>query len=436
MVKTNNHQEKEEKLDNYTEYQAISESSKCLMCDDAPCQDGCPANVRVADFLRKIRTGDFIGAAKIIREDNVFGASCARICPSERLCQLHCSNKKQDEPVDIPGLQKFASDYQIKMGLKADKSFSDNGKNVAVIGAGPGGLAAAFEFKKLGYKVTVYEAADFAGGLLKSGIPSYKLDRDIVNCEINFITDYGVDIVFNHRIKNIEELKKSFDAVYISIGMEKEIELDIPGSQLNGVYYALDFLKRKYIKNDVTLGRRVAVIGGGDVAMDCARTAVRMLNVQDVYIIYRRSFKEMPAQDAEIDLAQREGVMFQNLLAPAAIEGKGKVEKLICYQVELGEPDDSGRRKPIIMKDTAVEFNVDNVIFAIGQKADKDFYERNAGLNLTGKGLIEVNPETYETSIPYVYAGGDITGTQTAVESIGNAKKAVRAIHEKLARGN
>jgi glutamate synthase (NADPH/NADH) small chain len=436
MAETNLDQGFEEKLDGYTEYQAIVESSRCLMCDDAPCQDGCPANVRVADFLRRIRTGDFLGAAKIIREDNVFGASCARICPSERLCQLHCSNKKKEVPVDIPGLQKFVCDYQQKMGLQVLDKPVENGKKIAVIGAGPGGLAAAFEFRKLGYNVTVYEAEDIAGGLLRTGIPTYRLNRDTLNCEIDFIIDYGVNIVFNKRIESIEELKQCHDAIYISIGMEKEIEVNIPGNDLSGVYYALDFLKKKYIEGNVSVGKRIAVIGGGDVAMDCARTAIRLPGVQDVFVIYRRSAKEMPAQDAEIDLAQREGVMFQNLLAPAAIEGKGKVEKLICQQVELGDPDESGRRKPIVQKDTSVEFYVDNIIFAIGQRADKDFYEKNPELSPDERSRIKINPDTYETSIPDVYAGGDVVGGSTAVESIGNAKVAVHAIHDKLSRGN
>lgn len=436
MLEAKNNLTFEEILDVYTESQAIIESSRCLMCDDAPCHEGCPAGVRVADFLRKIRTGDFIGAAKIIREDNVFGATCARICPSDKLCQLNCSNTKIDKPVDIPGLQKFVCDYQKKMGLTVPEQTSISAKKIAVIGAGPGGLAAAFELRKMGYKVTIFEASNYAGGLLRSGIPSYRLPRDTVQSEIEFILAYGVEIIFNHRIDNVSQIKKDFDAVYISIGLEKEKEVNIPGNDLPGVHYALDFLKKKYIKEDIKLGKKVAVIGGGDVAMDCARTAIRLPGVKDVFIIYRRSTKEMPAQEAEIDAAENEGIIFQHLLTPSSIGGVEKVEKLICHQVELAEPDESGRRKPVVLENTRVEFFVDNVIFAIGQELETTFLLNNPEIKTTRKGLIEVDPATLETSLPGIFAGGDMIGGMTAVEAIGNAKIAVKSIHEMLLRGN
>lgn len=426
----------EERLVEYTEKQAISESARCLMCDDAPCIEGCPANVRVSDFLRKIRTGDFLGAAKIIREDNVFGATCARICPTDRLCQEKCSNTKIDTPVDIPGLQRFVCDYQQKTGHKNLEKPVELSYKIAIIGAGPGGLAAAFEFRKLGYQVTIFEATKQAGGMLLSGIPSYRLSRDVINNEINFIVDYGVNIIFNHPIEDLKTLKKDYNAVYISIGLQKEKQVQLPGDDLPGVYYALDFLKRKYIDDNIQLGKSVAVIGGGDVAMDCARTAIRLPEVEDVYIVYRRSAKEMPAQALEIEEAQKEGIIFQNLLVPAAIEGKNKVEKLICKQVKLGEPDKSGRRKPITIENSRVEFTVSNVIFAIGQEPDTDFFENNPDLALNSHNLLDINPDTGETSIPGIYAGGDISGSTTAIESIGAAKKAVSSIHKHLSKGN
>lgn len=436
MVETNVTQSFEEKQEGYTKHQAIAESARCLMCDDAPCMDGCPANVKVADFLRRIRSGDFIGAAKIIREDNVFGATCARICPSERLCQANCTNEKLDKPVDIPGLQKFACDYQMKAGLKFDSKFPQLDKKVAIVGAGPGGLAAAFELRKIGYQVTVFESEKYSGGMLRAGIPSYRLGRDTVDSEINFILESGVNIQFNKNIGSVEDLKKDFDAVYVSVGLNDEKSLNIPGKELAGVYHALDFLNKKFIRDDIKLGKRVAVLGGGDVAMDCARTAVRLPGVQDVYIVYRRSAKEMPAQDIEVELAQKEGVMFQNLLQPASIEGSGKVEKLVCNQVNLGDPDESGRRRPIVNKDTKVEFAVDNVIFAIGQDIDNDFKSSNPSIELDNKGLIKINSETYETTMPGVFAGGDVTGGTTAVESVGFAKKAVKSIDQYLSRRN
>lgn len=426
----------DEVVDKYTEHLAMTESSRCLMCDDAPCQIGCPANVRVAEFLRKIRTGDFIGAAKIIREDNVFGATCARICPADRLCQEKCSNTKINKPIDIPGLQRFVCDYQQKLGLKVSEKPQELSKKIAVIGAGPGGLAAGFELRKLGYKVTIFEANDYSGGLLKSVIPPYRLPKEIIQAEIDFIIDYGVEIIFNHRIENVNELKKNYDAIYISIGLEKEMPLNLLGNDLPGVFYAIDFLKKNFLKNNLKLGKRVAVIGGGDVAIDCARTALRLSGVQDVFVIYRRSAKEMPAQSSEVDLAEREGIIFQSLLMPFAVEGKGKVEKLICKQVELGQPDESGRRTPNVIENTRVEFFVDNVIFAIGQELDRDFINKNPELKINKKGFVQVNPENYETSIPGVYAGGDIIGGMSAVEAIGNAKKAVKSIHDKLLRGN
>ena len=436
MIKEKSQNETEQNVANYTEHQAIAESSRCLMCDDAPCREGCPADVKVSEFLRQIRTGDFIGAARTIRNDNIFGSVCARICPTDRLCQKNCSNTSLDEPIDIPGLQKFVCDFQLKNEKQKIEKVADLDKKVAIIGAGPGGLAGAFELRKHGYQVTVFEANDFAGGMLQSGIPSYRLPREIIKSEINLIIDFGVKIVYNHNVKDLKELTKDFDAIYISVGLIKEKAVNIPGNDLPGVYYALDFLKQKYIDNKLSIGKSIAVIGGGDVAMDCARTAIRMDGIQDVYIVYRRSAKEMPAQDIEKEEAEKEGIIFQNLLAPAAIEGNQKVEKLICYQVKLGEPDSSGRRKPIIMENTRVEFEVDNVIFAIGQEADQDFYQKNPELKQNNKGLLEVNPETFETSIANVYAGGDIIGGMTAVESIGNAKKAAKTIHEKLSKGN
>lgn len=426
----------EESVDGYTEKQAIAESARCLMCDDSPCQSDCPAGVRVPEFLRRIRTGDFLGAAKVVREDNVFGSSCARICPSDVLCQSHCSNIELDSPVDIPGLQQFVCDYQQKLGLGKIKPEKELSHKVAVIGAGPGGLGAAFELRKEGYQVTVYETSPVAGGLLRSGIPSYRLPRQILDAEIDFIQDYGVEIKCNQQIKKLSDLQKEYDAVYISVGLQKEKLVDIPGNDLPGVYYALDFLKQQYVDGSVKIGKTVAVIGGGDVAMDCARTSIRLPGVEDVYIVYRRSVRQMPAQADEIDDAQNEGVIFNNLLAPIAIEGQGKAEKLICNQMKLGEADDSGRRRPVAIEGTRVEFNVDNVIFAIGQEADKEFYASNPELKLTKWGTIEVNTETFETSIPGIYAGGDVVGGMTAVESIGNGKKAACAIHKQLSKGN
>lgn len=426
----------EESIDGYTEHKAIAESARCLMCDDSPCQSDCPAGVRVPEFLRRIRSGDFIGAAKVVREDNVLGSSCARICPSDVLCQSHCSNIELDSPVDIPGLQQFVCDYQQKLGLGKIKPEKELSKKIAVIGSGPGGLGAAFELRKEGYQVTVFETTSLAGGLLRSGIPSYRLPRQILDAEIDFIKDYGVEIKYNQQIDKLSDLQKKFDAIYVSVGLQKEKLVDIPGNDLPGVYYALDFLKQQYIDGKVEVGKTVAVIGGGDVAMDCARTSIRLPNVQDVYIIYRRSVSQMPAQTDEIDDAQNEGIIFNNLLAPIAIEGKGKVEKLICSQVKLGDPDDSGRRRPIVIEDTRVEFQVDNVIFAIGQEADKAFYETNPELESTKWGTIKVNTDTYETSIPGIYAGGDIVGGLTAVEAIGNGKKAACAIHKQLSKGN
>lgn len=420
----------------YSEHQAIAESTRCLMCDEAPCMSGCPAHVNVTDFLRRIRYGDFIGAAKLIRENNIFGATCASICPSEKLCQQSCSNTELDAPVDIPGLQKFVCDYQSKIGMNNISKPAPLKEKVAIIGAGPGGLAAGFELRRKGYNVSIFESNSFSGGMLRAGIPTYRLDRNVLDAEIDLILGYGVEIKYNHKISDLKKLKQQYDAIFISIGLQSETEMKIPGCELTGVYYALDFLKKQYIDNNVSLGKRVAVIGGGDVAMDCARTALRIDNVEDVYIVYRRSAKEMPAIQSEIDDAQTEGVIFQNLLAPAAIEGDGKVERLVCQQVKLGTPDDSGRRKPVIQENTSVVFDVDNVIFAIGQSAEKAFIEANPDLKVNNKGLIEVNKETFETSIPGVFAGGDIVGGTTAVESIGNAKKAAEAIHKILSKGN
>ena len=420
----------------YTGFKAITESAKCLMCDDAPCQEGCPAKVKISLFLRQIRTGDFIGAAKTIREDNVFGSTCARICPSQRLCQKNCNSSKIGMPIDIPGLQEFVCDMHLKAGLKPVNQPNQLNKSIAIVGAGPGGLAAAFELRKLGYQVTIFERQKEIGGMLKLCLPDYRLPRDILDSEISFITDYGVKIIFEKDIIKVKELQNKFDAVYLSVGLQYDLCLDIPGNNLDGVMTALNFLTNKYVNNSIKLGKNVAVIGGGDVAMDCARTAIRYPNVENVYLIYRRSAKEMPAQPIEKDQAEKEGIIFHNLLAPTSIEGNNVVQKLNCIQTVLAKPDSSGRRSPVVVDNTLVTFDVDNVIFAIGQQPSNEFILNNPDLKTNKKGLLEIDSETFETTVRGVFAGGDIVGTTTAIESIGNAKKAAYSIHSYLSGSN
>jgi glutamate synthase (NADPH/NADH) small chain len=430
----------------YTEEQAVAEASRCLNCPKRFCVQGCPVEVDIPDFLRLVKQGDFTGAAAVIKKKNSLPAICGRVCPQEAQCESMCILGKKGEPVAIGALERFVADREAA-GTKGEipEIAASTGCKAAVIGAGPAGLTAAADLALAGLEVTVFESLHAAGGVLQYGIPQFRLPKDIVAREVDYIKKLGVKIetsVLVGQTVTIPELQaEGFDTVFIGTGAGLPYFLNIPGENLNGVYSANEFLTRvnlmkayRFPEYDtpVRVGERVAVVGAGNVAMDAARTSLR-LGAKEVYIVYRRSAEEMPARHEEIENAEEEGIIFRLLTNPTRIIGneKGEAAALECIRMELGEPDSSGRRRPVSVKDSEFQFPVDNVIVAIGQGPNPVLLKNTAGLSLNKRGYIEVDPETLETSIPGVFAGGDIiTGAATVIAAMGAGKKAARRMVE------
>lgn len=429
----------------YTIEQAIEEANRCLQCKKPFCISGCPVEIDIPGFIAKIVEGDFAGSIRLLKVENNLPAMCGRVCPQETQCEQVCVLAKKYQPVAIGRLERFAADWEINHGVKPPKRTRSNGKKVAVIGSGPGGLTAAGDLARMGYKVTIFEALHKTGGVLRYGIPEFRLPKGIVDIEVEYIKKLGVKIETNMvigRIYTLEDLfKKGFLAIFIGIGAGAPVFMNIPGEELNGVYSANEFLTRSNLMSayrfpeydtPVTVGRRVAVIGGGNVAMDAARTSVR-LGAESVQVLYRRSEVEMPARIEEIDNAKEEGIIFNFLVLPTRIIGDEKswVKGIECLRMELGEPDSSGRRRPIPIEGSEFIIDLDTVIVAIGNAANKLLPGSTPGLQTNKWGNIIVDPATGQTSIPGVYAGGDIvTGSATVIEAMGAGKRAARAIHE------
>lgn len=429
-----------EVVSGYDLQRAIAEASRCLYCYDAPCQKGCPAGIDIAEFIDRIKTGDMRGAIEVIRDENILPGTCGRVCPVEELCEKNCCSEKLNEPIAIGALQRFAADYEKGKGIKP-KRLEPTRKKVAVIGSGPASLAAASELLKMGYKVTVFESRTLSGGLLSYGISPYKLPKDVADWEIGYIKNMGTEIVTNRPIKRIGELfEKGFSAVFIGVGTTKSITLNIPGEDLKGVHLGLEFLESiiTAIAEEAELpslsGKRVAVIGGGDVAIVAARCSLR-LGAEKALIVYRRSFEEMPAHVPEIEAAREEGVEFLILATLTKIIGREHVEGLECVRMKLGPPDESGRRKPIPIPGSEFRLDVDVVIEAIGQKVDEEFIRENPDVKIS-KGSIIVDKETGMTSKSGVFAGGDVVMGRTVVQAIAEGKVAARGIDEYLKRGS
>jgi len=436
----------------YTKEMAVEEANRCLNCKTKPCVSGCPVNVRIPEFISHIKAGEFEKAYDTIRVTNSLPAICGRVCPQEVQCEAKCVRGIKGEPVGIGRLERFCADYMMDKNRAVEAPEKKNGKRVAVVGSGPAGLTCAGDLAKLGYDVTIFEALHTPGGVLVYGIPEFRLPKKIVRKEIKLVEDMGVKIETNvvvGRAVSVDELlhEEGFSAVFVGSGAGLPRFQGIPGENLNGVYSANEFLTRinlmrayefPHTDTPVRVGSRVAVVGGGNVAMDAARSALR-LGASEVAIIYRRSEKEMPARLEEVHHAREEGVVFRMLTNPTEIVGdeKGNVRAIRCVEMELGEPDASGRRRPVVKADSEFTLDVETVVIAIGNSPNPLIRNTTPGLETQKWGGIVANDETGETSIEYVYAGGDaVTGAATVILAMGAGKKAAKAIDEKLRTKN
>ena len=432
----------------YTKEMAMEEARRCLNCKKTPCMSGCPVNVPIPEFIGKVAEGDFEAAYQVITRENALPAICGRVCPQEKQCEGQCVRGVKGEPVGIGRLERFVADYHMANKKKVENNIEKNGKKVAVVGSGPAGITCAGELANRGYEVTVFEALHKAGGVLSYGIPEFRLPKDLVAKEIDNVKELGVkietNVVVGRSITVDELLQDGYDAVFIGSGAGLPRFLRIPGENLLGVYSANEFLTRvnlmkgyKFpeVPTPVKVGKNVAVVGAGNVAMDAARTAKR-LGAENVYIVYRRGEDELPARKEEIHHAKEEGVIFRLLNNPSAIIGKdGWVTGIEVVKQELGEPDASGRRSPVPVEGSNYVIDVDTVIIAIGQSPNPLIQQTTEGLETQKWGGIIVQEETMETSKEYVYAGGDtVSGAATVILAMGAGKKAAAAIHEKLSK--
>ncbi len=436
----------------YTEEMAVAEAERCLLCKKPLCVEGCPAEVKIPEFIALIRERKFIEAARKIKETNALPAVCGRVCPQEEQCEEKCVLNKKGAPIAIGRLERFVADYEAKMGaVEKPKMAPKSGKKVAVIGSGPGGLTVAADCAIMGHEVVVFEALHKPGGVLIYGIPEFRLPKVIVEREVEYIKSLGVkfecDVVVGRTV-TIDQLmeEEGFDAVFIGVGAGAPIFMGIPGETLKGVYSANEFLTRNNLMKaylfpeydtPIKVGRKVAVVGGGNVAMDAVRTALR-LGAEEAHIIYRRTRKEMPARAEEIENAEEEGVIFNFLVNPVEILGdeNGWVKGLKCIRMELGEPDASGRRRPVPIPGSEFVMDVDTVIMAIGTRANPVIQRTTPGLETNKWGYIVADEETCKTSKKGVFAGGDIIrGAATVILAVGDGKKAARAIDHYLRTG-
>lgn len=431
----------------YTEQMAKEEAERCLQCKHRPCMSGCPVNVKIPEFISLVAQGKFEEAYFKIKETNNLPAICGRVCPQENQCERFCVRAKKGEAVGIGRLERFVADWYMENGTQKVEKAEKKNKKVAVIGAGPAGLTCAADLAKMGYDVTLFEAFHTPGGVLMYGIPEFRLPKALVQKEIDTVKQLGVDIKTNMvigKVLSIDELKEEgFEAIFIGTGAGLPKFMGIPGENLNGVYSANEFLTRinlmkayKFPDCDtpIKVGKNVAVIGGGNVAMDAARSAKR-LGAENVYIVYRRSEEEMPARLEEIHHAKEEGIIFKLLTNPTAIIGTddGWVKGMECVEMELGEPDASGRRSSVPKKGSEHFIEVDTVIVAIGQSPNPLIKSTTPELKTQKWGGIIVDEETGATSIEGVYAGGDtVTGAATVILAMGAGKKAAAAINEYL----
>ena len=433
----------------FSEETAIIEAQRCLMCPKPKCIEGCPVLIDIPGFIALIEEGRFVEAARKLKEENSLPAVTGRVCPQETQCEIVCVRTKKGEPVSIGRLERFAADYERMSGqVELPEIAAPTGKKVAIVGCGPAGLTVAGDLIKLGHEVTIFEALHQPGGVLMYGIPEFRMPKEIVLAEISFLRELGVDLRLNHvvgKAMSIDELLKQYDAVFIGTGAGLPMFMNIPGENLIGVYSANEYLTRSNLMKAYLFpeyatapirSKKVVTIGGGNVAMDSARTALRL--GAESTIVYRRSRKEMPARDEEIHHAEEEGVVINLLTNPTRIIGndESRVVAIECLRMELGEPDDSGRRRPIPIEGSEFIIEADTVIPALGNRPNPLIPQTTPDLEMSKWGTIVVDENTMATSKEGVFAGGDIvSGAATVILAMGQGKVAAKSIHKYLETG-
>jgi glutamate synthase (NADPH/NADH) small chain len=433
----------------YTPELAIEEAKRCLQCKRPFCVEGCPVEINIPGFIQCIANEEYTGAIRMLKEKNCLPAVCGRVCPQEEQCEERCVLNKKGAPVAIGRLERFAAAMEVvKAHVEMPEVDPPTGKKVAVVGSGPAGITVAGDLIMLGHDVTMYEALHEAGGVLTYGIPEFRLPKAVVRREINYIQKLGVKLITDFvvgKTKSLNSILEQYDAVFIGTGAGLPWFMDIPGENLNGVYSANEYLTRMNLMGGFQFPRfptpikkhqRVAVVGGGNVAMDCARTAVR-LGAEEVYIVYRRSRQELPAREEEVENAEEEGVIFQLLTLPVRLIGdeNGWIKEIECLKMKLGEPDDSGRRRPIPIEGSEYIMPMDACIVAIGNSPNPLIPDTVPDLEVSRRGTIVCDEETGKTSKARVWAGGDIvTGAATVILAMGAGRKAANSMHAYLSK--
>ena len=437
----------------YTKEQAVKEAGRCLGCKNPRCIAGCPVGVDIPGFIKKIAGQDFAASARILKDKNNLPAICGRVCPQEDQCELKCVLSKTGEPVAIGQLERFVADWEMEKQKAASGKGEAEKSNaprslittykVAVIGAGPAGLTCAADLAKMGYGVTIFESLHTPGGVLVYGIPEFRLPKSVVKYEVDYVRSLGVEIRTNMvagKIKTLDDMfSDGYKAVFIGTGAGLPQFLGVPGENLNGIYSANEFLTRVNLmkayrfpeyKTPVRVGKKVAVIGAGNVAMDSARVALR-LGASEVIIVYRRTEKEMPARREEIENAREEGIKFMLLTAPVEFigDGSGWLKSMRCVRMELGEPDSSGRRRPVAVGGSEFEIETDTAVIAVGQSPNPLFVNTICGIATGVNGNVITDEKTGATNIPGVFSGGDVsTGAATVIQAMGAGKRAAAGI--------
>lgn len=432
----------------YTDKNALAEANRCIQCKKRSCVEGCPVGVDIPEFIVAIRDGDMPEAVRVLKSKNALPGICGRVCPQETQCEEVCSLGKKGAPIAIGRLERYVADWELKHQPESSPEIAPaTGKRVAVVGSGPAGLTIAADLAKRGHEVTIFEALHIAGGVLMYGIPEFRMPKNIVQTEVDYVKSLGVEIKLDHvmgKISTVDELlEEGYDAVFLGTGAGLPMFLGLPGENLNGIYSANEFLTRTNLMKaylfpeydtPIKIGKKIAVIGGGNVAMDSARCALR-LGFAEVNIVYRRSRDEMPARLEEAENAEEEGIVFNLLTNPVRFLGndEGWVTAMECVEMELGEPDDSGRRRPVTKKGSEFIMDVDIVVVALGTTPNPLVPTTTKGLDTTKKGTVVADEETGKTTKPGVWAGGDVvTGAATVISAMGAAKIAAASIDDYL----
>ena len=437
----------------YNDEQALEEASRCIDCKKAGCKGGCPVNIDIPEFIKAIRAGNMPEAVRILKSKNSLPGICGRVCPQETQCEMTCNLAKKGGPIAIGRLERYVADWERdhpEIAEQQKERISFNGQKVAVVGSGPAGLTCAFDLAKLGYKVVIFEALHIAGGVLVYGIPEFRLPKAIVQGEVDYVQSLGVELKLNYVIGKIatvdELLENGFSAVFLSPGAGAPMFLNVPGENLSGIYSANEFLTRTNLMKayrfpeydtPIQVGKRVAVFGAGNVAMDASRCALR-LGAEEVYIIYRRSKAEMPARLEERENAEEEGVIFKLLTNPSRFidDERGRVKAVELYEMALGEPDESGRPRPIRKPGSDFIMEIDTAIPALGTRPNPIIPSTTKGLELTKWGTILTDEASGQTSRKKIWCGGDMaTGAATVISAMGAARRAATDI-DKYLRGS